>query len=398
MNNKVLEIAKNAYENVEFYNEIAEKNNLNLKEIRSLEEFPIIKKKKIVGCPDKLIVKGYKKEELEKLHTSGTTGLELFLYFSKLDSIHRAMILWGEREKNCPGIMTEKKAMFNDSSWLKDNATCIEGDMLYFNTKHLDIVAFEEYYKKLNEFQPKFIHTPPTVIYEFVRYMKKNNIKPVYEVMYIELAGEFVSDGVYSELCSFFEGAVIINYYGSVEFYSIAHGCKNNRLHETGESVYIEVVNKDKDGFGDLVITSLVNKTMPLIRYEIGDIGRILENKCSCGKSGRIIQLKSGRTYDYYIDGNRKITGDYFRKVLISYFAMNNDEKNIIQFSIKQLDKNELQYNLIVQVNIDIYEIEKYLVKHLNSYLRIPVKISVNTELNMLERSKVKFQMYDFWK
>ena len=47
MNNKVLEIAKNAYENVEFYNEIAEKNNLNLKEIRSLEEFPIIKKKKL---------------------------------------------------------------------------------------------------------------------------------------------------------------------------------------------------------------------------------------------------------------------------------------------------------------------------------------------------------------
>lgn len=288
--------------------------------------------------------------------------------------------------------------MINDAEWLAANATSVVRDMIYFNSKHLDCSVFEKYYEKMNEFQPKFIHTPPSAMYEFVRYMKKNNLKLNYEMSYIELAGEFVSDGVYNELKEFFKHAVIINYYGSVEFYSIAHGCKNNNLHIVDDSVFVEVINQDEEGYGNLIITSLVNRAMPLIRYEIGDIGRIGDNSCDCGKTGKIIQLKSGRTYDYYIDGERKITGDYFRKVLVNYFISTGEPENIIQFSIKQTQKTTLLYNLLTRVPVDLNEIQLYLEKNINSYLTVPVNIIVKADLNMLEKSKVKFQMYDFWK
>lgn len=61
---------------------------------------------------------------------------------------------------------------------------------------------------------------------------------------------------------------------------------QNNHLHETEESVYVEVINPDENGFGNYIITSLINRAMPLIRYDIGDIGNIVENTCDCGKKG----------------------------------------------------------------------------------------------------------------
>lgn len=115
-------------------------------------------------------------------------------------------------------------------------------------------------------------------------------------------------------------------------------------------------------------------------------------------KNRKIIQLKSGRTYDYYIDGERKITGDYFRKVLVNYFISTGEPENIIQFSIKQTQKTTLLYNLLTRVPVDLNEIQLYLEKNINSYLTVPVNIIVKADLNMLEKSKVKFQMYDFWK
>ncbi|QNU66207.1 hypothetical protein EHE19_015175 [Ruminiclostridium herbifermentans] len=137
---------------------------------------------------------------------------------------------------------------------------------------------------------------------------------------------------------------------------------------------------------------------MPLIRYDIGDIGRIRENDCSCGKDGRIIELKSGRICDYFIDGDRKITADLFRKVLTDYFKLKNDDANFIQFSLKEIEKNILLYNLIVKKEIDIEEITDYLTKKINSYTNNPVKVIVRMDLNMMIKTGVKFKMYDIIK
>lgn len=398
MNRNIMELVRYTYNHVPFYKFLYDKHRIDLNGDIKFESLPIIKKEDIINYPNLMISDEYNIEQLIKSHTSGTTGMQLFLYNTKEEQLKRAMLMWKERNNNCNNIIKERKAMFYDIREMENPPVQLIEGMLYLNTTYLDNDRFEQFYNAINDYQPKFIHCCPSAFYEFVRYMKRKSKRLNYTVKYIELVGEYVPSGIYTELKDFFKDTMIINYYGSFEFYSIAHSCINNNLHEVKESVYIEVVNKDEQGFGDLIVTSLINRAMPLIRYDIGDIARISKINCNCGKSGRVVELKSGRVYDYFLDGDRKITADLFRKVLTDYFKLKRDDKNFIQFSVKEIEKDVLQYNLIVTNEINVNEATEYLTKEINTYTNNEVKVIVNTDLNMLEKTGIKFRMYDLMK
>src|SRR5690606_6507959 len=56
-----------------------------------------------------------------------------------------------------------------------------------------------------------------------------------------------------------------------------------------------EVVDADAEGRGALALTSLVNRAMPLIRYRIGDLGKLTEGFCECGSSAPWLEQVAGR-------------------------------------------------------------------------------------------------------
>jgi phenylacetate-CoA ligase len=78
----------------------------------------------------------------------------------------------------------------------------------------------------------------------------------------------------------------------------IAYQCPamKGALHHTIDDFnFIEIVDDEgmlvPDGApGRIVITSLLKYAFPLIRYEIGDEGRILPQQCSCGRTARILE------------------------------------------------------------------------------------------------------------
>ena len=52
-------------------------------------------------------------------------------------------------------------------------------------------------------------------------------------------------------------------------------------------------------------MTSLANRAMPLIRYEIGDTGELLAERCPCGRGLPLMRPTWGRSADYLalVDG-----------------------------------------------------------------------------------------------
>ena len=88
--------------------------------------------------------------------------------------------------------------------------------------------------------------------------------------------------------------------YGAREFGTVAFECRQKQgLHIIAESVYIEIIpsffNND---VGVVLVTDLLNKTMPLIRYRIGDLAKVDESKCSCGlELPRLLEIQ-GREVD----------------------------------------------------------------------------------------------------
>ena len=77
--------------------------------------------------------------------------------------------------------------------------------------------------------------------------------------------------------------------------------CSARALHLNDDSQIIEVL--DEQGHpappgevGQVVVTQLLCLTLPLIRYRIGDMTRLREEPCPCGRGLRLMSPVLGRT------------------------------------------------------------------------------------------------------
>lgn len=110
-------------------------------------------------------------------------------------------------------------------------------------------------------------------------------------------------------------GARVIDRYATEETGLIAGECPHGRLHVASEINLVEIV--DEDGLpvgpgtaGRVVVTSLYNYAMPLIRYAVGDYALrpdADDGPCACGLSLPVLGQVLGRTRDMFrfVDGSR---------------------------------------------------------------------------------------------
>ena len=67
-----------------------------------------------------------------------------------------------------------------------------------------------------------------------------------------------------------------------------------------------------------MVITSLTNRSMPLIRYSIGDRAALLpDGRCECGRAGQRLARVAGRSTDVFrCRGGGLVDGKFFLELL----------------------------------------------------------------------------------
>lgn len=88
-------------------------------------------------------------------------------------------------------------------------------------------------------------------------------------------------------------------------------------VNEKGEII------EEEGKVGEVVITNLFNKTMPLIKYYLGDLAKISYNYCECGLKTPVIILEEGRKSERLV--NTKYFGTtVFRKVLRNLYFHDN--------------------------------------------------------------------------
>lgn len=93
-------------------------------------------------------------------------------------------------------------------------------------------------------------------------------------------------------------GAPVHDTYGLSEFGLVGYECSERHgFHVDESSVLLEVIDPDggavDDGVeGEIVLSSLANPAMPLLRYRTADLGSVDRSPCRCGLPGaRIIRL-----------------------------------------------------------------------------------------------------------
>lgn len=155
--------------------------------------------------------------------------------------------------------------------------------------------------KWLNEQGRCYLSSMPSNVRELARCVARQpELKP--DIAAVLTVSEIVSEELREEVRDHL-GCEIWDSYSSEEFGSIAYQCPEaGGYHVADESVFVEVVD-EKTGeectpgqSGQVLVTTLHNQAMPLIRYRLGDYATP-GGKCSCGR---------GLTHLLRIDGRER--------------------------------------------------------------------------------------------
>jgi len=358
---KLKAIIKCAYDYVPYYHRLFRFSGVKPEDIKSFEELkkiPPVSKQDIRENYQDFIARGLDESKLPSSFTSGSTGIPLkFCYdYSTLNFYHAlGRYIFSE----C-GVKPNDKFVTiwgraQSIVWSKPYTKILKG----FNS--ILVPAFFEEARLVNVLQqinPDVIYTFPSILLLLAN-AEVSGIHP----RLIFTQGEMVTQHCRKAVKKAFN-LEIFDTYGSVEFEFLAFECDEHcGLHVITDAVYMEFVDKSGEHVspgeeGEILVTGLYNRAMPLIRYRIGDVGTPTDEKCSCGRSWPLIKGIQGRIDDCLIlPSGRKISYmsfyDSFYKEIeknvfcISQFQIIQDRKDRIifkavkgkKFDPKMLDK-----------------------------------------------------------
>lgn len=171
-----------------------------------------------------------------------------------------------------------------------------------------------DYYKKLIRFNPEIIYGNPSAIYIFSRFLVENdldisNLKTKAVISTTEILHEYQR-----EFIQLIFHCPVINEYGATEAGIIAYECPHHNMHLNAENLIVEIIKRDGQDaelneFGDIVITNLNNQIMPIIRYKIGDVGRLIPGECPCGIRLPLLDITIARDCDTIILEDKELPG-----------------------------------------------------------------------------------------
>ncbi|MFJ2744549.1 phenylacetate--CoA ligase family protein [Streptomyces sp. NPDC087440] len=122
--------------------------------------------------------------------------------------------------------------------------------------------------------------------------------------------GETCSPAKLSKIADLW-GVRLSNAYGSTETNSLGLTCAEGALHLTEDRHLFEVIDPETaepvaDGTpGELVLTSLVSRAMPLLRYRTGDFVTVHRATCACGSPRRTLDHHGRVSEQLVVDGRR---------------------------------------------------------------------------------------------
>ncbi|HEV3384279.1 MAG TPA: phenylacetate--CoA ligase family protein, partial [Gemmata sp.] len=282
----------------------------DVKSLDDLETFPILTKADIRRHERNLISSEFDVAKLRVKRTSGSTGVPLNIYIDEpavqwktactLRSDEwsgwrlgqRVAKVWGNPEYRHFGLKGRLRNFFFDRA-------------VYLDTLNLSDARIAEFAATIRHHRPGLIFGHAHSLYLLAVALKKSGISGVRPNGIISTAmllhdwQRLVIEQVFN--------CPVTNRYGCEEVSLIASECEEHHgLHVNADSVLTEVDAVT----GQLLVTDLTNRAMPLIRYRIGDVVVPSNRVCGCGRGLPLIERVEGREADYVLTpSGRLISG-----------------------------------------------------------------------------------------
>jgi len=272
-----------------------------------LENWPILEKEPLRRDPRAFVARDRDIQRLFHDHTSGTSGTSLNIWLSR-DTVRGWYALFEARCRRWYGVsrhdrwammggqLVVPRAQRQPPFWVWNAGL----NQLYMSSYHLSPDAIPHYLEALRRYRIRYLLGYTSSLYALAAAALERGL----EVPRMKVAvanAEPVFDYQRRAIAKAF-GCPVRETYGMAEIVTAASECDRGNLHLWPEAGITEVIG------GELICTGLFNPDMPLIRYRVGDRGKLgAAGDCSCGRTLPVLLSLEGRTDDmlFTADGCR---------------------------------------------------------------------------------------------
>jgi len=278
-----------------------------LRDWESFRRLPLLTKQDIRASADQLLSSEFRREELVEAKTGGSTGVALRIYFDERCQQIRNAAQMRSGEWAGWDIGMKVAAIWGNppvARTLKEKLRLLLLDrLIYLDTMDINPDTVRRFVENWRRSRPQVIFGHSHSIYILAKYLQQlgvGDLRPrgIVATSMMLLAPEraFIEQ-VFA--CR------VTNRYGCEEVGLIASECeRHNGMHLNMDHVLVEFLRDDGSDAGpgeeaNIVVTDLVNRGMPLIRYAVGDMGAPSDRQCACRRGQPLLERITGRRADF---------------------------------------------------------------------------------------------------
>lgn len=373
------ELIQYASQNIPYYQQVIKEHNITFSEdtiFEDIKKFPLLTKEIIRNHFNKL--HQLRDKTYYRNTSGGSTGEPVVFYQDKeylywANATKRLFNEWAGRKLGDPMVKLwgSLSDILGSSQGFKGYLRQQVSGITILETYRMTEEDMYRHVQKINHIKPRLILAYTNSIEELTRFIQEHHLS-VYSPSAVMTAAGVLYPEVKAKIEDVFH-APVFNRYGSREVSDMACNCeKDEGLHLIPAVHYLEIVDDEgrqvKPGKpGNIIVTLLTNYTMPLIRYQIGDIGVLSDKDCSCGRGLPLLEKVKGRIRSVFRNKQGDlIDGGIF--IRLFYFRENIKQFQVIQESLEQITinivlKNKKQSKIAEKDFLEISESIKKIMK-----------------------------------
>jgi len=288
----------------------------------SLENWPLLSKDDLRRNPSAFVADDCETPLMYRERTSGTTGLPLEVWWSR-ETVRAWFAIYDARIRRWNGIAAgEPWAILGGQPVVSANARRppfwvwnASMRQLYLSANHVAPATAASFFAAMEARRVTHLIGYPSSLAYLARQALAQRVRPPSRLRVVVTNAEpllpwqraAIADGM---------DADVRETYGMAEIAAAGSECAEGFLHAWPEAGIVETRAEDEDraaptgASGRFVATALLNADMPLIRYVLGDRGRIAPDSgapCACGRRLPVFAAIEGRSNDLLVapDGRR---------------------------------------------------------------------------------------------
>lgn len=392
--NKLKRLILHAYEHCEFYHQRLDGISVSPDQIRNEDDIsllPLVRKRDFLTVlPSSLLADNIPARRRAEGVTSGSTG-EPFRHFldKKFNPVLKANLYQTWR---WAGVDPEEYTVHCSAPHASNNTP----HTLFLHPHEIQTQK-KEFIRQIRASGARILRGYPLTNFELLWMLFREGCHDI-KFTHAFLVGHALSRGIRNFFKREFN-CEIYHYYASQETGPLASECEHHdgfHIHE--ESFVIEIADNAGRPLGDgergeIVITSLINDVMPLIRYAIGDIGMIDSRPCTCGRTSRRIWVE-GRCEDLLLrpDGQCIYPG-ILRDALDEYFFA------FQRYQVVQIGPDEIMMRVVPAAGFS-KELLMRATDEVTGCIGFPMKIKTEIVEHIAPLPNGKFQYFasPFWR